>query len=226
MTGLFVTLEGGDGAGKSTQAELLEQWLRASGHTTLRTREPGGTALGARLRELVLHSRDHIDARAEALLYAADRAQHIATVVRPALEGGTVVLQDRYVDSSVAYQGAGRDLGAEEIRDLSRWATRDLVPDLTVLLDLDVVEGRRRLDAARGRYDRLEAEAATFHERVRRTYLEIAAAEPGRFLVVDATRTQESIADLIRARVAEALESPSASAAASDAPVVPVADER
>lgn len=226
MTGLFVTLEGGDGAGKSTQAELLEQWLHERGRSTLRTREPGGTPLGASIRELVLHGRGHIDARAEALLYAADRAQHIATVVRPALHAGTVVLQDRYVDSSIAYQGAGRELGGDEIRELSRWATRDLVPDLTVLLDLDVAEGRRRLDAARGRFDRLEAEAAAFHERVRRTYLELAASEPDRFLVVDATLERDAIAELIRARVDVALASRADAERDDAAALAPPAGER
>ena len=135
MTGLFVTLEGGDGAGKTTQARLLEEWLGSRGETVRRTREPGGTEVGVQIREIVLHHRGEIDPRAEALLYAADRAQHIGTFVRPALERGEVVVQDRYIDSSVAYQGAGRVLDAAEVRSLSEWATRDLRPDLTVLLD-------------------------------------------------------------------------------------------
>lgn len=217
--GVFVTLEGGDGAGKSTQARLLEAWLHERGHATLRTREPGGTDLGAEIRELVLHRRGHVDPRAEALLYAADRAHHIATVVRPALESGTVVLQDRYLDSSIAYQGSGRDLGGDEIRDLSLWATHGLLPDLTVLLDLDVAEGRRRLDAAQGRYDRLEAEAAEFHERVRRTYLALAAAEPERFLVVDATLPPEEISAVVRTRIAGLLPEPAPGGGVDGAPV-------
>jgi len=186
--GLFITLEGGDGVGKSTQAALLEEWLTGLGRTVVRTREPGGTAAGVEIREIVLHHRGDIAPRAEALLYAADRAHHIATLVRPALERGEVVVQDRYIDSSVAYQGAGRVLDAQQIRDLSLWAAEGLLPDLTILLDLDEDTARARLDTARTRYDRLEAERSDFHARVRAAYLELAAAEPGRFLVVDASR--------------------------------------
>jgi dTMP kinase len=201
VTALFLTFEGGDGAGKSTQAALLEAWLRESGETVLRTREPGGSDLGVELREIILHREGHIAPRAEALIYAADRAHHIATVVRPALARGEVVVQDRYLDSSVAYQGAGRTLDAGEVRSLSLWATEGLLPDLTILLDLDATEGRRRLDASRTKYDRLEAEAAHFHERVRQAYLELAAAEPERFLVLDAHRPPEELAADVRARV-------------------------
>lgn len=199
--GVFVTLEGGDGSGKTTQAEALERWLVERGRTVVRTREPGGTDVGVEVREIVLHHRGDIAPRAEALLYAADRAHHIATVVRPALERGDVVIQDRYIDSSVAYQGAGRVLDPAEIRALSEWATEGLVPDLTVLLDLDPATARGRLDGARTRYDRLEAEAAEFHDRVRQAYLGLAAAEPGRFAVFDATRPAEEIAAAIRERV-------------------------
>ncbi|KQQ03925.1 MULTISPECIES: dTMP kinase [unclassified Rathayibacter] len=202
MTGLFVTLEGGDGAGKTTQARLLEEWLGTRGRTVVRTREPGGTEVGVQIREIVLHHRGEIDPRAEALLYAADRAQHIGTLVRPALERGEVVIQDRYIDSSVAYQGAGRVLDAGEVRTLSEWATHDLRPDLTVLLDLDPAAARTRLDAARTRFDRLEAEKQEFHERVRRAFLAIAEADPARFLVVDASLAIERIAEAIRDRVA------------------------
>lgn len=201
MAGLFITLEGGDGAGKSTQAALLEKWLADAGREVVRTREPGGTPLGVQLREIVLHSRDHLDERAEALIYAADRAHHIQSVVRPAIERGAVVVQDRYLDSSVAYQGAGRGLGEERIRDLSMWATRELRPDLTVLLDLDVVEGKRRLSSDNKPFDRLESEALEFHSRVREAFLAIAASEPDRVLVVDATLLPDEIADLIRHRV-------------------------
>lgn len=204
MTGLFITLEGGDGVGKSTQAGLLEDWLRKAGHDVMRTREPGGTEVGEQLREIVLHHRGEIAPRAEALLYAADRAQHIATKVRPALQAGTMVLQDRYIDSSVAYQGIGRDLSGDEIRSLSLWATEDLIPDVTVLLDLDVAQARARLDAAQKRFDRLEAEKAAFHTRVREAYLEIAASDP-RFIVVDASRPAEDIAADVRAKVAPLL---------------------
>jgi dTMP kinase len=203
--GFFLTFEGGDGSGKSTQAALLEEWLLSQGRTVVRTREPGGTDVGNEIREIVLHRRGHIAPRAEALLYAADRAHHIATVVRPALERGEIVLQDRYLDSSVAYQGVGRELEADEIRRLSLWAAEGLLPDVTVLLDLDVSIGRSRLDDARTRYDRLESEAAEFHGRVRDAYLALAAAEPERFLVLDATLPVEELAALVRARVSAAL---------------------
>jgi dTMP kinase len=205
VSGVFITLEGGDGSGKSTQAEILESWLTELGRTVMRTREPGGTDFGTEVREIVLHSRGHIAPRAEALLYAADRAQHIATKVRPALERGEVVVQDRYLDSSVAYQGAGRVLGAQEVRDLSLWATEGLLPDLTILLDLHEDEGRDRM-AERTKYDRLEAEADDFHARVRAEYLALAAAEPARFLVLDARGSIESLAAAIRDRVGTLLQ--------------------
>ena len=207
MSGLFITLEGGDGSGKSTQAELLADWLIAAGHTVLRSREPGGTDLGLELRAIVLHRRGAITPRAEALIYAADRAQNIATTVRPALARGEIVLQDRYLDSSVAYQGTARGLGADAVRDLSLWAADGLMPDLTVLLDLDEAIGRSRLDGARTQYDRLEAEEQTFHARVRAAYLDLAAAEPDRFVVLDAAASAESIAAAIRDRVAPLLPS-------------------
>lgn len=202
MTGRFITLEGGDGAGKTTQAELLTAWLEEHGRTVVRTREPGGTDLGQRIREMVLHERGHVAPRAEALLYAADRAHHVETVVRPALARGAVVLQDRYIDSSVAYQGVARGLGADRIRSVSEWAADGLVPDLTVLLDLDVTVGRSRVAAARGDvFDRLESEAATFHETVRRAFLDAAAAEPERFLVVDAGQPADTVHRRVRAAV-------------------------
>ena len=203
MTGLFITLEGGDGTGKSTQAALIGDWFTAKGREVVFTREPGGTDLGNELREIVLHSRGHIAPRAEALLYAADRAHHVATVVRPALERGAVVIQDRYLDSSVAYQGAGRVLDPDEVRHVSMWATEGLVPDVTVVLDLDPAIGRDRLDAANKQFDRLEAEALEFHTRVRDSYLAMAAAEPQRFLVVDATLDRDAIRDAIIARLSE-----------------------
>jgi dTMP kinase len=203
--GVFITLEGGDGSGKTTQAELLREWLSGEGRTVLRTREPGGTEVGVEIREIVLHHRGDISPRAEALLYAADRAHHVATVVRPALERGDVVIQDRYIDSSVAYQGVGRVLDPEAVRGLSEWATEGLAPDLTILLDLDAEAARGRLDEARTRYDRLEAEASEFHDRVRAAYLALAEAEPARFLVVDAARPVDEIAGAIRERVASLL---------------------
>ncbi|WP_406249299.1 dTMP kinase [Microbacterium sp. M] len=200
--GLWITLEGGDGAGKTTQANLLETWLSEAGRTVLRTREPGGSEVGQLIRDIVLHHRGDIAPRAEALLYAADRAHHVATVVRPALERGDVVIQDRYLDSSVAYQGAGRVLDADEIRNLSLWATEGALPDLTVLLDLDPQVARTRLDAADKPFDRLEAEKLEFHVRVRDAFLALADAESARFLVLDAAASPSEIADAVRTRVA------------------------
>ncbi len=205
MPGLFITLEGGDGSGKSTQMGALAAWLKQQGRTVVQTREPGGTDLGVEVREIVLHSRGEVSPRAEALLYAADRAHHIASVVRPALERGDIVLQDRYLDSSVAYQGAGRVLDPTEVRDLSLWATEGLLPHLTVLLDLDPALGRERLEVSRTRYDRLEAAPDDFHERVRQAYLALAAAEPERFLVLDATVPVDELQQSIRDRVSHLL---------------------
>ena len=203
--GLFITLEGGDGSGKSTQAQLLGEWLQEQGHTVVRTREPGGTEVGVAIREIVLHHRGEVSPRAEALLYAADRAQHIATKVRPALARGEIVIQDRYLDSSVAYQGAGRVLGGPEVRDLSLWAAEGLLPDLTLLLDLDETAARGRLDKANKVFDRLEAEKGEFHGRVRTAFLALAADEPERFLVLDASLPVDELAADIRARVAALL---------------------
>ena len=203
--GIWITLEGGDGSGKTTQAALLEEWLGAHGRAVLRTREPGGSEVGVLIRDIVLHHRGDIAPRAEALLYAADRAHHVATVVRPALARGGVVIQDRYLDSSVAYQGAGRVLDAEEVRGLSLWAAEGALPDLTVLLDLDPADARRRLDSADKPFDRLEAEREEFHQRVREAYLALAEAEPERFLVVDAAQDPAAIADVVRERVSTLL---------------------
>lgn len=202
--GLFVAFEGGDGAGKSTQASLLASWLVEQGRDVVGTHEPGGTELGAALRELVLHGADgSVSPRAEALIFAADRAHHVATLVRPALERGAVVLTDRYLDSSVAYQGAARDLGHEEVRQLSVWAVEGLLPDLTVLLDVPTGEGRARRGDV---HDRLEREADDFHEQVRRTFLDLAAGDPGRYLVLDATREPQELAAAVRGRVAALLQ--------------------
>lgn len=203
--GLFITFEGGDGTGKTTQSALLTEWLTGRGRTIVHAREPGGTDLGVEVREIVMHRRGYVAPLAEALLYAADRAHNVATVVRPALERGDVVIQDRYLDSSVAYQGAGRVLSMSEVRELSLWATEGLLPDLTVLLDLDPTVGRERLDASRTRYDRLEAEKLDFHTRVRDAYLALAAAEPERFLVLDATLPVDELQQRIRDRVSELL---------------------
>ncbi|WOF24705.1 dTMP kinase [Microbacterium betulae] len=203
--GIWITFEGGDGVGKTTQARLLQEWLEAEGRTVVRTREPGGSEVGRLVRDIVLHHRGDIVPRAEALLYAADRAQHISTVVRPALVRGDVVIQDRYLDSSVAYQGAGRVLDAHEVRALSLWAAEDALPDVTVLLDLDPAVARARLDADDKPFDRLEAEREDFHRRVRGAFLDLADADPDRFLVLDASLPPAALAEAVRARVGSTL---------------------
>jgi dTMP kinase len=201
---LFISFEGIDGVGKSTQADLLEAHLVGLSREVVRTLEPGGSELGRDIRKLLLHS-GHVDARAEALLYAADRSHHVATVIRPALAEGKVVITDRYLDSSVAYQGAGRILGATEVRDLSMWAIQGLLPALTVLLDLDAASAVARRAKTGDAPDRLEREKVEFFEAVRACYLELAAAEPDRFLVVDARLSVDEIQAQIRARVDELL---------------------
>lgn len=198
--GLFVSFEGGDGAGKTTQARALADRLRALGREVVLTREPGGTPLGVELRQALLHG-DHVDPRAEVLLYAADRAHHVASLVRPALERGAVVLTDRYLDSSVAYQGSGRDLGADEVERISLWATGGLLPAVTVLLDLDPDVGRTRLT---GDPDRLERAGDDFHRRTRAAFLARAEQDPGRWLVLDATLPVDELAARIAVRVAAA----------------------
>ncbi|KUM75898.1 dTMP kinase [Streptomyces griseorubiginosus] len=202
-TGFFIALEGGDGAGKSTQAEALAEWIRAKGHEVVVTREPGATPVGKRLRSILLDvSSAGLSHRAEALLYAADRAEHVDTVVRPALERGAVVISDRYIDSSVAYQGAGRDLSPTEIARINRWATNGLVPHLTVLLDVSPEIARERFTEAP---DRLESEPAEFHARVRSGFLTLAAADPGRYLVVDAGQEPEAVTTVVRHRLDQLL---------------------
>lgn len=198
--GVFITFEGGDGAGKSTQLRLLAQWVAEAGREVVTTREPGGTPLGTQLRSAVLHG-EPMGPRAEALLYAADRAHHVQTVVRPALARGAVVLSDRYLDSSVAYQGDGRHLGAAEVERLSLWAAEGLLPDLTVLLDLDPAVGLARLTGDR-EPDRLERAGAQFHLRIRRAFLERAAAGGDRWLVLDAGQDVGTVQGRIRERVA------------------------
>ncbi|MFE8007094.1 dTMP kinase [Streptomyces sp. NPDC057418] len=202
-TGFFLALEGGDGAGKSTQVEALADWIRAKGHEVVVTREPGATPVGKRLRSILLDvSSAGLSNRAEALLYAADRAEHVDSLVRPALERGAIVISDRYIDSSVAYQGAGRDLSPTEIARISRWATSGLVPHLTVLLDVDPETARERFTEAP---DRLESEPAEFHTRVRSGFLTLAAADPTRYLVVDAGQEPETITTVVRHRLDQLL---------------------
>ena len=200
--GFFLSFEGGEGVGKSTQARLLGAWVRSAlGREVVLTREPGGTTLGVELRNAVLHG-EELDPRTEALLYATDRAHHVHSLVRPALARGAVVISDRYLDSSVAYQGNGRDLGADEVERLSLWASEGLLPQLTVLLDLDPLIGLARLT---GDPDRLERAGDDFHARTRQAFLDRAAADPGRWLVVDAASPVDTIQREICQRVAAAL---------------------
>ena len=202
--GFFLALEGGEGVGKSTQARMLADWLRAKGHDVVVTFEPGGTAVGQRLRRELLEiqsERGGLSARAEALLFAADRAEHVATVIRPALARGAVVVSDRYTDSSIAYQGAGRDLETGDIARISRWATDGLRPDLTVLLDLPPEVALQRVDVP----DRLEREPLDFHERVRQHFLTLAKVDPTTYLVIDATLAPEQVAAQLQDRLAPML---------------------
>jgi len=215
--GVFITFEGGDGSGKSTQIQSVRDWFESRGREVIVTREPGGTELGTEIRRLVQNGPEDVDARTEALLYAADRAYHVATVIAPALERGAVVLGDRYIDSSLAYQGAARSLGVDEIASLSAWATQGLYPSLTFLLDLPPEVGaRRRTDAP----DRMERESMDFHERVRHQYLRLADAEPERIVVIDAVGTVDQVFSEIRGVLVERFEGGVATIdEADDAPV-------
>ncbi len=203
--GVFVVFEGGEGAGKSTQVERLAERLRGDGYEVVVTREPGATEVGARIRGLLLDVRpedgEDLAPRAEALLYAADRAHHVAAVVRPALARGDVVISDRYVDSSLAYQGAGRTLPVDEVSWLSAWATGGLKPDLVVLLDIDPAIGLLRVGDRGEGVDRLEGETLPFHERVRYAFLDLAAGDPNRYLVLDASRPADAVAEMVAERV-------------------------
>lgn len=202
-TGLFVVFEGGDGVGKSTQVQRLVAWLASQGRDVVRTHEPGGSPIGADVRRLLLSTSEHPPSpRAEALLYAAERAEHVASVVRPALQRGAVVVSDRYLDSSVAYQGVGRGLGAQRIEDLSRWATDYLRPDLTVLLDLAPDQAlRRSTDPA----DRLEQEPMGFHAQVRQAFLDLAARDRQHYLVLDAAADPDEVHRQVRDAVSTLL---------------------
>jgi len=197
--GTFIAFEGGEGTGKSTQSKLLKKWLEERGETVVLSREPGGTDLGQDLRKILLgHETGEISPRAEALLYAADRAHHVYSVIRPALARGEVVISDRYFDSSIAYQGAGRILSPGEVARISRWATESLFPTLTIVIDLSAETGIGRLKS----HDRLEAEPLAFHERVRQEFLQIARLDPERYLVIDGTQTIDEIHNEIINRVA------------------------
>jgi dTMP kinase len=196
--GTFIAFEGGEGTGKSTQSKMLKKWLEERGETVVLSREPGGTDLGQGLRKILLgHETGAISPRAEALLYAADRAHHVYSVIRPALARGEVVISDRYFDSSIAYQGAGRILSPGEVARISRWATESLFPTLTIVIDLSAETGIGRLKS----HDRLEAEPLAFHERVRQEFLQIARLDPERYLVVDGTKTIDEIHNEITSRV-------------------------
>ncbi|MDO5737498.1 MAG: dTMP kinase [Propionibacteriaceae bacterium] len=198
MTGTFVVFEGGDGVGKSTQVALLTTFLSERGIAHTVTRQPGGTSLGAKLRTLILdHGHGDIASRAEALMYAADKAQHVYEVVGPALARGEVVVSDRYVDSMIAYQGAGRDLALDDVATLAGWATGDLRPGLTVLLDADTADAVERISVK----DRLEGAGTEFHRRVRAHLLHLAEQDPNGYLVLDARQPREDIAATIAARV-------------------------
>jgi dTMP kinase len=194
----FLVFEGGEGAGKTTQIARLTAALVAQGLDVLTTREPGGTAVGQAIRSLLLDpATGDLAPATEALLYAADRAEHVAAVIRPALEDGTLVISDRYVDSSLAYQGAGRSLRLDDVDLISRWATGALVPTLTIVLDIDPRVGLSRFEGA----DRLESQSLAFHDRVRRGFLDLAATAPSRYLVVDASGAPDDIETQVFARV-------------------------
>jgi dTMP kinase len=200
--GIFISFEGGEGSGKSTQSKLLAEWFENEGQTVLLTREPGGTTLGKNLRKILLdNATGEIAPRSEALLYAADRAHHVFTLIRPALERGEVVITDRYFDSSIAYQGAGRVLSSGEVARINRWATESLFPTLTIILDQPADIGLSRIKNA----DRLESESIDFHNRVRQEYLQLAGLDPERYLVIDAQKPIIEIHQEITSRVSSLL---------------------
>ncbi len=194
MQGIFISFEGVDGVGKTTQVERLRAHLESKGREVVVTREPGGTELGQAIRQLLLHgvqgSKADISPRAEALLFAADRAQHVAEVIRPAIERGAVVITDRYLDSSLAYQAGGRELTLEEIKNVSLWATNNLLPDRTYLLDMNPTLSHTRLQHEQ---DRMESASDGFQQRTRQAFLDLAAAEPSRFHIIDASQAVEDV---------------------------------
>lgn len=197
-TGVFVCFEGGEGAGKSTQSRLLQSWLVTEGYDVVLTFEPGDTPVGREVRRIVLDpATGALADRTEALLYAADKSEHVSTVVLPALERGGVVITDRYVDSTLAYQGAGRGVLDPELERVARWATGELRPHVTVVLDLEPEAGLGRFEER----DRIEGESVEFHQRVREAFLELARHDPEHYLVLDARRPVEELASAIRTRV-------------------------
>ncbi len=202
MTGYFIAFEGGEGVGKSTQEALLADYLTQIGKTVIRTREPGGTSAAEQIRDTVL-SREHegMNPASEALLFAAARGDHVSRVIRPAIARGDVIICDRFIDSSIAYQGYARALGPDRVRDLSMWATGGLLPNLTIVLTLDPEVSMKRVINP----DRMEAEPMQYHRDVAAAFIEISSLDPGRYLVVDATGTKEEIAEVIRQRVMQEL---------------------
>ena len=192
--GLFITFEGGDGCGKTTQIKLLDEYLRAKGYKTLLTREPGSKGLGIKLREILLNYDGEVSPVCESFLFLADRAQHVDCIIKPALEEGVIVLCDRHTDSTVAYQGYGRGLDLEQIHNLNKIATSGLKPDLTIVLDVDVETSQKRVGAEK---DRMESAGIEFFERVRNGFLKIAKEDPERVKVVDSTQTIEEIHEQI-----------------------------
>ncbi|MEM8549630.1 MAG: dTMP kinase [Verrucomicrobiota bacterium] len=206
MSGHFITFEGSEGCGKSTQLARLAAWLREQGHDVVETREPGGTELGKNIRELLMHRQgeERLCSESELLLFAADRAQHVRQLIRPALAAGKTLLSDRYLDSTTAYQGVARKLSAENVAMINRFATVDCLPDLTLVLDLPVETGLERARQATGQAnDRMEAEAIAFYEAVRQGFLDLAEAEPQRIAVIDADADPDTVEARIRAVVSE-----------------------
>ncbi len=188
--GLFITFEGADGCGKTTQIKLLDEYLRAKGYQTLLTREPGSKGLGEKLREILLNYDGEVSPVAESFLFLADRAQHIDCIIKPALKKGIIVLCDRHTDSTLAYQGYGRGLNLEEIRKLNKIATSGLTPDLTIVLDVDIETSQARVGAEK---DRMESAGIEFFQRVRNGFLEIAKQEPERVKVINSADSIENI---------------------------------
>ncbi len=207
---MFITLEGPEGSGKTTQIHLLTEWLHQQGHQVVLTREPGGTAIGDQIRG-VLHDMDNtaMDARTEILLYSASRAQHVAQLIRPALAAGKIIISDRYADSTLAYQGYGRGLDLEMLTTITTFATGGLTPDLTLYLDIVAKEGLQRRRLGGDEWNRLDAEALDFHQRVRSGYLEMIKREPDRWAVIDAARSVEEVQAEIRAVIQPKLKNPS-----------------
>ncbi|MGA0732833.1 MAG: dTMP kinase [Candidatus Nanopelagicales bacterium] len=198
LPGLFIVFEGGDGAGKTTQIEKLAEFLRSKSKEVLVTREPGGTVMGKSIRDWLLEQTEvEVDPKSEALLFAADRAHHMQTLIRPALAANKIVIGDRHIDSSVAYQGVARNLGIENIKNISLWAVDGILPNLIIVLDIDVEVGQSRLN----RKDRLDRESKEFHEKVNKAYLELAAMNPEKYLVIDAQLPIDEIAGQIQNRV-------------------------